>query len=74
MVLICVVKYMFLLLLLPLLAISLTGTTSDEVPPTNSVPNDKLNDYIPVLITLPVLLIFLISVVIVTVVVTVKIK
>ena len=66
-------KYM-LLILLHLLAVSFTGSAAGDVPPSESAPNDKFNDYIPVLITLPVVLIFLTSVVIVAVAVTVKFK
>lgn len=57
--------------------ISLTGmyTTAGGISPSNSVPSNKFQDYIPVLIILPILLITLASVIIIAViVVTAKLK
>jgi len=57
--------------------ISPTGmyTTAGEISPSNSVSSNKLQDYIPVLIILPILLITLASVMIIAVImVTAKLK
>lgn len=61
-------------LLLHLYAVSFTGTTAGDVPPSDSALENKLQDYIPVLVALPVLFVFLTSVITVAVIVTVKIK
>ena len=50
-------------------------TTAGEISPSNSVSSNKLQDYIPVLIILPILLITLASVMIIAVImVTAKLK